>query len=619
MSQLKSKRTGTANGSESSSVSQNEWTLMFYHSGDSDLGEEFIWAMKEMARIGVQPGIEVVALMDSVAPTPFEFLLTSPWNRGKAANKNGNGKLTVNSEADPEERNLFDPESGYLVRYANQGHGTGNGRPIGKEASLKEKRPGQVDFASAKLLRNFIESSIKNHPARHYLLILSGHASGMIGKTFLLDRGAGRFMSIPRLAWALQDAIKRAIKKGFKVEGEDPRIDVLGLDACGMMTAEVCNLLRTRVKYMVASQGFMTLAGWPYHRILQYLNAHPDAEPKEVADQLVTRTIRYYSDFARVGTSVDLAACRLDHEPWENLTASIRALTERLSAKTTRERRIDDDKVDAKANMLVRRQVSAAVIAAHWYCQSYANEQYVDLYDFCEILKDVAPEFATECDEILQHMSDVVVRQCYAGSGFQRSHGISLFFPWAATLAELVRYSFRRDRRFTPFNEKTGWGDFLIDFIHRTRRLPRPPHGRMTSDEILLPPEGFFDHIGESEAREPEAARSGTIANVRDGVGPNIRSGVPANVRTGVPSNIRIGFPPGFDFDPPRGHRSGVPPNVRSGTIANIRGNLVIPKVKNPALSYFEDRCTDEVPYPGSAGNGAGPVKSRKKKSAPKS
>jgi len=532
---------GTAN-SQQGSPELNKWTLMIYHSGDPDLGEEFIWAMKEMARIGVSEGVQVVAFMDSVAPHPYHFLISSDTSAELAKTKTGtmSEAASQNNEdtTDVDDFSLFDPARGVVINPKPSGAAERNDTSAFDIAENRESYKGQVNAASATMLRDFIADSISKHPAEHYMLILSGHGDGIIGETLLLDKGSSRFLSVPRLTWALRDSIKIAINSAL---GSPGRIDILGFDACCMMTAEVCHLLRNRVDYVVSSQGFETLRGWPYHRILEYLNTHPQATPEEVAKTTVSRCIHYYSDYTRVGLSVDLAACRLDDE-WEGIVEAMKALTHKLSVAVEAEANIDEaigSEARTKSNSL---RVTDALITAHWYAQSYAIEHYVDLEDFCSLLIEIAPQFETECTEIIHHIHGIVVKECYAGAGFQRSHGISLYFPWVATQHELERYSsYHKDSETiakTPFNEATGWGDFLELLICKTHREPR--RDKCSGDELIsVPPSGFFDHVGEIE--------------------------------TGV--------------------RTGVIPNIRSGTITNIKGNMILSKVKNPALSSFEDKC----------------------------
>ncbi len=447
----------------------NNWTIIIYHSGDSDLSEEFVWAFKEMIRVGTPPKVEVVALMDTVAPNLYRLHIPASTNQEKnpAEAKDNANRSNAPLHAPDNGRgdfNIFDKRAGWakvahpleFVREEKIDERNRATNPNTRARGVESERTNTEnrdtgnedskrlrDMASSSLLRNFVTHSIEKHPARHYLLLLSGHGSGMIGETFLLDRGAGRFMSIPRLDWALGEMVEQigiaakekkqsqqaAYSDETGGENNDPRIDVLGFDACAMMTAEVAFLLKDEVKYMVASQGFMTTAGWPYFTILEYLKDHSDAAPGELASEIVRRCVRYYSSFACVGQSVDMSACDLNVKGWFKLTEALRTLTQKLRRE-----------IRGRSNT----SVTNAIIAAHWYAQSYAIEQYVDLYDFCEQLMEAAPEFAEECNDVINSLTPLIKKSCYAGRVFSTrtaSRSISPGWQQSASCSAIVDLS----------------------------------------------------------------------------------------------------------------------------------------------------------------------------------
>ena len=471
--------------SNEATTAKNKWTVMIYHSGDADLGPEFVWAMKEIARVGVPRGVEVVAVMDSVAPTPYEF----------------NIKHHEESLArDPTARGnrLFGPNG-----IANELRVPDHDQQTARKESGRNIH--EIDFASKDNLSRFISKTVTEHTAEHYLLILSGHGAGIVGDTFLRDQGAGTFMTIPMLDRALRAATEKNIRLSKGARKEQP-IDILGFDACCMMTAEVAHSLIEDVSHIVGSEGFMTLDGWPYHEILECLRPNPDIEPAKFAKQIVSRCVNYYSDFARVGTSIDLAACNLKPGGWKKLTDALRKLTRKLM-----------DAIDYEHNEENPPHAANSVIAARWYAQSYGSEQYVDLFDFCMRLADTAPAYKPECQAVADAVKALVVKSCYAGADFQESYGLSLYFPWAATQRELRKYrtnSEKEGREVTEFEAQTGWGSFLEYFIGITRRDPRPQPAEIKID---VPPEGYDS---------AEEHRTGTIVNIRNGTIVNIRGQV---------------------------------------------------------------------------------------------
>jgi hypothetical protein len=228
-----------------------------------------------------------------------------------------------------------------------------------------------------------------------------------------------------------------------------------------------------------------------------------------------------------------LAACDLNPDGWEKLTEALGRLRVKL---------MEDVLYESKWK--TPPHVVNSIIAAHWYAQSYGSEQYVDLYDFCVRLADTAPDFKPQCQAVA-HAVKALVKSCYAGADFQESNGLSLYFPWFATKRELKRYRSISEadmERPTPFEEQTGWGQFLEFFLGHTRRSTRGEDVLDESLRIDIPPEGY------------------DYADVH-------QIGAPANTRTGTIVN------------------------TKTGTIVNTKGQLIFPRVKNPALASYEDEC----------------------------
>ncbi len=521
----------------------NEWTIMIYHSGESGLSEELVWSLKEMARAGTRDKVEVIALMDSISLDLWEFTISEK-TANSVKTKSTGQRPSVSAER--EEDDFF--HSKKLVAKRNP-----------KIEKPEERLPEEIrihresssfarpNLASSELLRNFIIQTINQHPAQHYMLVLSGHGDGMLGQTLLLDQGAGRFMSVPKLDWALGEISKEIGKVSQIIQPDkqdiDSRLDILGFDSCGMLTAEVSHLLRDEVKYIVGSEGIMRQTGWPYHLILDYLKTNMNVEPDRLAKVTVQHCVDYYADYARVGLSIDMAAVKMDQigekdKSWKALITAIKNLTERLS-----------DSVED-------RQIMNAVITAHWYAQSYAAEQYVDLYDFCEQLKSATSDLSDLCDAIIKALTDVVLKSCYAGGEFQHSHGLSLYFPWCATDKNLKRYKGYtprdKERTETPFNRDTGWGEFLQKFINATRRKPREGVGA----SIFMPPPGYRDHLKDRRAKLETNSSEGLATR------PGGRNTVQDHRNTA------------------QDHRLGI---------------QLVPfaKVKNPSLEFYENQCND--------------------------
>ena len=164
------------------------------------------------------------------------------------------------------------------------------------------------------------------------MLILSGHGSGAVGD-FLTDesaqngtaqrvafRGHGDARNVesdtaePMLddrkergarradySWAGESVRSGSKEHGLK-RGPLPLLDILGMDSCLMSTAEVCDEVRKHVAYLVASEGFVPNAGWPYRCLLNESRGRGAAPlrsclPVRLSSWIVSRYIESYRSY----------------------------------------------------------------------------------------------------------------------------------------------------------------------------------------------------------------------------------------------------------------------------------------------------------------------------------
>lgn len=127
------------------------------------------------------------------------------------------------------------------------------------------------------------------------------------------------------------------------------------------------------------------------------------------------------------------------------------------------------------------------IILAHWDAQSFYQEDYVDLYDFCFCLMKRCRERRLDWSllPILSQLFDVcgklrealekgpdklITLSAFSGAAFQYSHGLSIYFPWTEPLASRMW-----DEEYAEYrlNRKTRWRDFLNVYFEKTRRQTR--------------------------------------------------------------------------------------------------------------------------------------------------
>ena len=485
-------RTTTSKSAAATDEQVKVWNVLIYMAADNNLKEECMFALTEILKAGATPGIDVIAQFDSGdAITQFDFSKL-PKNIGKYDRKT----LEVGKIA---ETILSDPKA-------------------------------ILNVSDTQMLNDFLSQRLGKPEDQHYnMIILSGHGSGAVGD-FLANTNPPSALSIPGLKLALESACEQIGRK----------IDVLGMDSCLMSMIEVCYELRNEIDFLIGAEGFERSTGWPYLEILEVLKSNlkvlaedSEASLEELTGAIVSEYVRYYFPYHLSGVSVDLAACDLrDSNNVDTLKAFINRLAEALRDN------LDDQRV------------KNAVLVAHWKAQSYKFEQYVDLWDFCHLLRSdllngvygeddpgsdwdkVKSAIESACWDVMTAVEAIAKYSCYSGAAFQHSHGLSIYFPWAKSDLDRDLEHYRK----LAFAKATQWDEFLEVYGRETQREVRDDGNKGIGGEKPIP--------------MPSRPEAGTTVRV------NVQAGERVNVQAGE----RV-------------------------------GRVVVAQVKNEPTSFYKDDC----------------------------
>ena len=423
-------------------TTEKQWTVMVYLAGDNNLDSAGVIDLKEMKKVGSNDRINVIAQFD----------------------RQGRDIATKR----------------YFVR---------KGGTLAKDivGSL-----GETNMGDPRVLEDFIQWGVKNYPSRHYLLVVWNHGNGwndenvyriarnMLklnikrrGEVVLPAKGAAKdSVSIRRIRAIGGKKFRRAlfhtsIVKAIKIRGiaydDDAqdfldniemkrvllsmkkmlkhKIDILGMDACLMSMAEVAYQLRDSVLITVGSEEVEPGDGWPYDRILAKLAKKPTMMPDELATTIVNEYLASYPANAEVTQSAcDLAKSGV-------LASTVDQLADTLNSHVS----------DTAAR--------AAIVECRLQTQAYDTPDYIDLYDFCDLLEgktgfdDIqaacnAVKGAIQCD-------GVIIRSGYKGKKVEHSNGLSIYFPQKSVSSLYATLDFAK---------KTAWGKFLREYVRYTRR-----------------------------------------------------------------------------------------------------------------------------------------------------
>jgi hypothetical protein len=458
-----------------------EWTIMVYLAGNNNLVEEMVFALREIYRVGSRDDFDIIIQFDTGGP-PRRFRVSENPDtlpaEGKELDRVAEAVLKEKTPKGKKEVVRQFLAEILKVSQAREDQDLEKaGVPIRKKRDLRPTKEILQDFLTY-CLYGSKEEGFYGSKAENYMLILSGHGSGAVGD-FLGGNNPTSRLSIRDLP----EVFKSFTEQLKDVNGKS-KIDVLGMDSCLMSMAEVAYEVHKYVDFMVGAEGFERNSGWPYARLLELLMAskQPLSLPADqMAEAIVRDYTEYYENYTLADLSTDLSAVNLA-KLREKVIPNLRRLARKMKEK------IEEHKKPSP------NPVRDAILLSHWEAQSYKDEQYTDLWDFCDLLAHrcavykngkitgdgIAPDLARECEEVRdaiyveQSDQGAVTLSAYCGAAFQFSHGLSVFFPWADMkdaegTSDLDAY---KKLKFAS-EEAADWHGFLKTYLAETQRLPR--------------------------------------------------------------------------------------------------------------------------------------------------
>jgi hypothetical protein len=346
---------------------------------------------------------------------------------------------------------------------------------------------GQVDSGAPQTLLDFIGWAAQAAPARRYALVLWSHGSGWspsemerlaqhrpaavpvtagelkqrgasdtAGQVFFssslgallaqptpgeraiaFDDGSGHSLDTIELGQVVADAARSLGRP----------LDLLGMNACQMSSAEVAYQLRGGAGVYVASQEDMPAQGWPYDDILPRLSAQPDMDAAALGRLVVERYCAYFHanplPWGQDGlpAGVTLAAIQLDSI--SKLAGAVQALAAVLRDDMT--------------------SLSDAIWAAHARAHKFKFQQY-DLAGFCHALANTpgaTPAAAAAAQAVLDALAapDLLLARAHLGAAYDGTGGLTTYLLPPGAGKPLSPYYAE-----TAYAQATGWGELLAAY-----------------------------------------------------------------------------------------------------------------------------------------------------------
>lgn len=145
---------------------------------------------------------------------------------------------------------------------------------------------GEVNMGDPKTLLDFMQWGAQNYPAKHYLLLINGHGSGMLswnGVGSVADAQPGR-VNLPNLSSFIgYDSTDEDCLTIFEMEqvlqrfnaSRGKKIDVVAIDGCYAGCLEVFYQLRDVTDVFVAAASLVAGHGFRYTAIVNAIAANP--------------------------------------------------------------------------------------------------------------------------------------------------------------------------------------------------------------------------------------------------------------------------------------------------------------------------------------------------------
>jgi Clostripain family len=479
-----------------------EWTLMFYLASDNPLAISIVSQLKALKAAGYRPEVNVVAQFDPYTEgTPTHIFDVNLMNKLKNPGKKNIGFAGTDSFV----RNLIedkiwgDEEASDGKKIKQRLSDLLESRGLSYIAPDAPKVPNEPKIPSKSnpgphnhedepdpfcSLQTFLRFCHESYPAQHYMLFIIGHGVVVGNDIFLQDEHAEtQSITLNDMGILLKNFKEEVTAKGGSFE-------LVSFHSCSVSSVEVAYELQDTANYMLASQGPTFVGSWPYRQILIRIFKELEPEGRKPDIEELLSDIFYYclhnsSDFLLAGYSYQLTLCDLRrvsdlNKPIENLC---KALVEGLT--------------DAACRFII--------LFSHWRSQSFFQEMYTDLYDFCFCIKDRCnriragqrpeerlhfPEklvpIEKACDEILEKLArpirngrkdqaprsegSLIVSAEFAGPAYQYSRGLSVYFPWTQPSDDSRILQQYESYQFSKSGFSHSWLDFLKVYFEKTLR-----------------------------------------------------------------------------------------------------------------------------------------------------
>ena len=444
------------------SGSGQTWTIMLYQDADDKILEKDIFVdLNEAERVGSSDRVKIVSQIDRYAG---------------AYSGDGNWSGTRR----------------YYITQDND---------LNAINSQVAQELGEVDMANGQSLVNFVQWSVANFPADHYVLILSDHGMGWPGGWSDPDPGgsdSGRSPLASRLGPNIYlNELDQALLQSRQAAGID-KFEIIGMDACLMAQLEVMAALQPHAHYAVSSEETEPSLGWAYASFLGDLVTNPNMDGAQLSKLIVQS---YIADDQRIADPAARADFLQGGSPLGGLFGGNPSSASQLIAQLEQNITISAINLDALPTLMesannfaftLQNENQQLVAEARTYTQSYTSifgrevpPAYIDLGHFALLLENNTSVSGVKqaARQLVSALQNAVIAERH-GAGKKGSTGLAIYFPnstlYSSPLTGPQSYTAIANR----FAFESLWDDFLA-FHYRDQSFD------IQTREPVVPAEGF--------------------------------------------------------------------------------------------------------------------------------
>jgi len=288
----------------------------------------------------------------------------------------------------------------------------------------------EVNMGDSLTLEAFVDYAMRKFRAGHYVLVLWDHGNDVSGICW--DEHPDDHLTHAEVALALSGH----------------HIDLLATDACLMSMAEVAyeyNQYSFDTDYLVGSENYVPVAGYPYDTILDGLNQNPSMSELEAVQMITVCFAEFYRPRAHFNGGVMGSLSAIDIAEMDEVVSSLATLTTTLM-----------EDMDANHEL-----ISEARGEGNLPWSEYGWDQYVDLPTFVEtIALETADKDVKDAGNVLlSRLSEAIVALGNTEPMESASaKGMGIWFPpsyhamWGLSTYAATRFA------------SEGWLDFLYAY-----------------------------------------------------------------------------------------------------------------------------------------------------------